>query len=121
MMFLRKEHQISLQVLTDYSVLLCSQPLYRILDFEITENLIGKGGCNEVYKGFLEDGKAVAVKILKPSVKEAVKEYVHEVSIISSLCHQNISPLIGVCVHYNDLISVYNLASRGSLEETLQG
>ncbi|EOA30339.1 hypothetical protein CARUB_v10013464mg [Capsella rubella] len=85
-----------------------------------SENLIGKGGCNEVYKGFLENGKAVAVKILKPSVKEAVKEFVHEVSIISSLSHQNISPLIGVCVHYNDLISVYNLSSRGSLEETLQ-
>uniref|UniRef100_A0A1J3EGL1 Putative receptor-like serine/threonine-protein kinase n=1 Tax=Noccaea caerulescens TaxID=107243 RepID=A0A1J3EGL1_NOCCA len=86
-----------------------------------SENLIGKGGCNEVYKGFLEDGKAVAVKILKSSVKEAVKDFVHEVSIISSLSHQNISPLIGVSVRNNDLISVYNLSSRGSLEETLQG
>ncbi|VVB10288.1 unnamed protein product [Arabis nemorensis] len=86
-----------------------------------SENLIGKGGCNEVYKGVLEDGKAVAVKILKPSVKEAVKDFVHEVSIISSLSHQHISPLIGVCVRCNDLISVYNLSSRGSLEETLQG
>lgn len=85
------------------------------------ENLIGKGGCNEVYKGVLEDGKAVAVKILKSSVKEAVKDFVHEVSIISSLSHQNISPLIGVCVRNNDLISVYNLSSRGSLEDTLQG
>lgn len=74
-----------------------------------------------MYKGFLEDGKAVAVKILRPSVKEAVKEFVHEVSIISSLSHPNISPLIGVCVHYNDLISVYNLSSKGSLEENLQG
>ncbi|XP_018433201.1 protein kinase STUNTED isoform X2 [Raphanus sativus] len=87
-----------------------------------SENLIGKGGCNEVYKGVLEDGKAVAVKILKSSGKEeAVKDFVQEVSIISSLNHQNISPLIGVCVQYDDLISVYNLASRGSLEETLQG
>ncbi|KAG2323186.1 hypothetical protein Bca4012_058694 [Brassica carinata] len=86
-----------------------------------SENLIGKGGCNEVYKGILEDGKAVAVKILKSSGKEAVKDFVQEVSIISSLSHQNISPLIGVCVQYDDLISVYNLSSRGSLEETLQG
>ncbi|CAH2051532.1 unnamed protein product [Thlaspi arvense] len=85
-----------------------------------SENLIGKGGCNEVYKGVLEDGKAVAVKILKSSLKEAVKDFVQEVSIISSLCHHNISPLIGVCVQHNDLISVYNLSSRGSLEETLQ-
>ena len=63
----------------------------------------------------------MAVKILKSSGKEAVKDFVQEVSIISSLSHQNISPLIGVCVQYDDLISVYNLSSRGSLEETLQG
>ncbi|KAL0758916.1 hypothetical protein Bca101_075066 [Brassica carinata] len=43
-----------------------------------SENLIGKGGCNEVYKGVLEDGKAVAVKILKSSGKEAVKDFVQE-------------------------------------------
>ena len=87
----------------------------------ITENLIGKGGCNEVYKGVLEDGKEVAVKILKSSGKEAVNDFIQEVRIISSLSHQNISPLIGICVHYNDLVSVYNLSSRGSLEEALQG
>ncbi|KAH0909157.1 LOW QUALITY PROTEIN: hypothetical protein HID58_032478 [Brassica napus] len=86
-----------------------------------SENLIGKGGCNEVYKGVLEDGKEVAVKILKSSGKEAVNDFIQEVRIISSLSHQNISPLIGICVHYNDLISVYNLSSRGSLEEALQG
>ncbi|KAF8093415.1 hypothetical protein N665_0383s0045 [Sinapis alba] len=86
-----------------------------------SENLIGKGGCNEVYKGVLEDGKEVAVKILKSSGKEAVKDFIQEVRIISSLSHQNISPLIGICVQYNELISVYNLSSRGSLEEVLQG
>ena len=63
----------------------------------------------------------MAVKILKSSGKEAVKDFVQEVSIISSLSHQNISPLIGVCVQYDELISVYNLSSRGSLEEALQG
>ncbi|CAH8391855.1 unnamed protein product [Eruca vesicaria subsp. sativa] len=86
-----------------------------------SENIIGKGGYNEVYKGVLEDGEEVAVKILKSSGKEAVKDFIEEVRIISSLSHQNISPLIGICVQYNDLISVYNLSSKGSLEEALQG
>ncbi|KFK30141.1 protein kinase-like protein [Arabis alpina] len=85
------------------------------------ENLIGKGGCNEVYRGILEDGKGIAVKILKSSSKEAMTNFVHEIDIISSLSHQNISSLLGVCVHDNDLISVYNLSSIGSLEETLHG
>ncbi|XP_033139806.1 probable receptor-like serine/threonine-protein kinase At5g57670 isoform X5 [Brassica rapa] len=85
------------------------------------ENLIGKGGCSEVYKGVLKDGKGIAVKILKSSSKEAKTNFVHEIDIISSLSHQNISQLLGVCVQDNDLISVYNLSSKGSLEETLHG
>ncbi|KAL1215684.1 Protein kinase STUNTED [Cardamine amara subsp. amara] len=85
------------------------------------ENLIGKGGCNEVYRGILENGKGIAVKILKSSSKEARTDFVHEINIISSLSHQNISPLLGVCVQDNDLISVYNLSSIGSLEESLHG
>lgn len=87
----------------------------------MTENVIGKGGCNEVYRGILEDGKGIAVKILKSSSKEAMTNFVHEINIISSLSHQNISPLLGVCVQDNELISVYNLSTTGSLEETLHG
>ncbi|KAF2540178.1 hypothetical protein F2Q68_00028840 [Brassica cretica] len=83
------------------------------------ENLIGKGGSNEVYRGVLKDGKGIAVKILKSSSKEAMTNFVHEIDIISSLSHKNISELLGVCVQDNDLISVYNLSSKGSLEKSL--
>lgn len=86
-----------------------------------TENLIGKGGSNEVYRGVLKDGKGIAVKILKSSSKEAMTNFVHEIDIISSLSHKNISELLGVCVQDNDLISVYNLSSKGSLEKSLHG
>ncbi|XVF67932.1 hypothetical protein PTKIN_Ptkin10aG0162200 [Pterospermum kingtungense] len=85
-----------------------------------TENLIGKGGSNRVYKGILQDGKAVAVKILHSS-EEACKDFANEIKIISSLNHKNIMPLIGVCIKDYDLVSVYDLSSKGSLEETLHG
>ncbi|EOX97665.1 hypothetical protein QUC31_015577 [Theobroma cacao] len=85
-----------------------------------SENLIGKGGSNRVYKGILPDGKAVAVKILKSS-KEACKDFANEIEIISSLNHKHIMPLIGVCIKDNDLVSVYDLSSKGSLEEILHG
>ncbi|KAK9286503.1 hypothetical protein L1049_014901 [Liquidambar formosana] len=85
-----------------------------------SENLIGKGGCNRVYKGILPDGKPVAVKILKSS-KEAWKDFMLEVNIISSLKHKHIMPLLGVCIENNDLISVYDFLSKGSLEENLHG
>lgn len=85
-----------------------------------SDNLIGKGGCNRVYKGLLPDGKTVAVKILKSS-KEAWKDYITEIDIMTSLDHKNITPLLGICVEDNYLISVYDFMSRGNLEENLRG
>ncbi|KAJ9189563.1 hypothetical protein P3X46_000838 [Hevea brasiliensis] len=83
-------------------------------------NLIGKGECNRVYKGILPDGKRVAVKIRRSS-PEARKDFAQEVEIISSLNHNNIISLLGVCIRDTDIISVYDLFSKGSLEENLQG
>lgn len=99
----------------------CCEFWINICFLYMKENLVGKGGCSEVYRGVLKDGKDIAVKILKSSSKEAMTNFVHEIDIISSLSHQNISQLLGVCVQDNDLISVYNLSSLGSLEETLHG
>ncbi|KAK2435145.1 Protein kinase superfamily protein [Trifolium repens] len=85
-----------------------------------SENLIGKGGSNRVYKGVLPDGKPIAVKVLKSS-KEAWKDFAVEVEIISSLKHKNITQLLGICIEDNTLISVYDYFPKGSLEENLHG
>lgn len=85
-----------------------------------SENLIGKGGCNRVYKGILPNGKSVAVKIQKSS-QEALKDFAHEIEIISSLNHRHITPLVGLCIKDAHLISVYDFYSKGSLEENLHG
>lgn len=82
--------------------------------------LIGKGGSNSVYKGILPEEKAVAVKLLKSS-REAWKDFSQEVDIITSLNHDNITPLLGLCVEENNLISVYDYMARGNLEENLHG
>lgn len=86
----------------------------------MTEKLIGKGGSSHVYKGCLADGKQLAVKILKPS-EGAVKEFVSEIEIITTLRHKNIVSLIGFCFDKDHLILVYDFLSRGSLEEALHG
>ncbi|XP_057495262.1 protein kinase STUNTED-like isoform X1 [Actinidia eriantha] len=85
-----------------------------------SDKLIGKGGCNHVYKGLLPDGKPVAVKVLK-SCKEAWKDFTREVDIMNSLKHKNITPLVGVCVEDHALISVYDFLPKGNLEENLHG
>ncbi|XP_076958506.1 protein kinase STUNTED-like [Bidens hawaiensis] len=84
------------------------------------ENLIGKGGCHCVYKGIFPDGKSAAVKIRKSS-KEAWKDYILEIDIMTSIDHKNITPLLGVCVEDDNLISVYDLVPRGNLEDNLHG
>ncbi|CAI9781996.1 unnamed protein product [Fraxinus pennsylvanica] len=84
-----------------------------------SENLIGKGGCNRVYKGLLPEGKQVAVKTLISS-KEARKNFAMEVDIMTTLKHKSITPLLGICVEDDHLISVYDFLSTGNLEENLQ-
>lgn len=80
--------------------------------------IIGKGGSNSVYKGILPEGKTVAVKLLKSS-REAWKDFCQEVDIMTFLDHKNITPLLGVCVEENNLISVYDYMARGNLEDNL--
>ncbi|XP_004237363.1 protein kinase STUNTED-like [Solanum lycopersicum] len=85
-----------------------------------SENIIGKGGSSQVFKGCLPDGKELAVKILKQS-EDAVREFVLEIEIITALSHKNIISLFGFCFEDNHLLLVYDFLSRGSLEENLHG
>lgn len=121
---LHSELQKRLEILLKENSSGCQWFSYKVLkaataEFS-SENLIGKGGSNHVYKGILPDSKAVAVKVLKSS-KEACKDFANEIEIISSVKHKHIMPLIGVCIKDYDLISVYDFSSKGSLEEILHG
>ncbi|XP_042062657.1 probable serine/threonine-protein kinase PBL5 [Salvia splendens] len=86
----------------------------------IPENLIGKGGSSRVYRGCLPGGQELAVKILKPS-EDILKQFVSEIEIISCSHHKNIISLVGFCFEENKLLLVYNIFSRGSLEDNLHG
>lgn len=85
-----------------------------------SENLIGKGGSSQVYRGCLPGGQELAVKILKTS-EDVLKHFVSEVEIITSLHHKNIISLVGFCSEDDKLLLVYNLLSRGSLEDNFHG
>lgn len=87
---------------------------------QILGNIVGKGGSSQVYRGCLPVGKELAVKILKPS-ENALKEFVLEIEIITTIHHKNIISLFGFCFEDNQLLLVYDFLSRGSLEENLHG
>ncbi|KAG5019102.1 hypothetical protein JHK87_014957 [Glycine soja] len=93
---------------------------FNVVTIVILENLIGKGGSSQVYRGCLPDGKELAVKILNPS-DDVLSEFLLEIEIITTLHHKNIISLLGFCFENGKLLLVYDFLSRGSLEENLHG
>ncbi|KAK8686476.1 hypothetical protein V6N13_125501 [Hibiscus sabdariffa] len=51
------------------------------------DNIVGRGGYLEVYRGDLSDGRSIAVKMLAKENKE--KEFLVELGIIGHVCHPN--------------------------------
>ncbi|GLT36042.1 hypothetical protein SLA2020_104470 [Shorea laevis] len=105
------------------------RPTWRCFSFEeisdatnafCSENLVGKGGYAEVYKGVLRDGVEIAVKRLaKASTAERKeKEFLTEIGTICHVCHPNVLPLLGCCID-NGLYLIFQFSSRGSVASVL--
>ncbi|KAL0454076.1 UNVERIFIED_CONTAM: Proline-rich receptor-like protein kinase PERK2 [Sesamum latifolium] len=118
----RKKLQKNLELILKKNPAVCDVFSHDVLRKSTSEfssgNLIGKGGCNSVYKGILPQGKPVAVKILESS-KEAWKDFMREVDIMTTVKHKRITPLLGICIKDNTLLSAYDFLSKGNLEENL--
>lgn len=88
--------------------------------FEL-ENLIGKGGYAQVYKGCLENGELVAVKRLKKGIgEEDLFNFLSEIGIIAHINHPNTAKMIGYGVEGGAFL-VLQLSSLGSLSSRLHG
>ncbi|KAJ1703366.1 hypothetical protein LUZ63_003145 [Rhynchospora breviuscula] len=91
---------------------------YRLHDLVVAtncfsdDNKLGKGGFGVVYKGLL-DGQTVAIKKLYGSTVE--KYFANEVSLLSTLKHENLIKLLGFCCEAGHYILVYEYASNGDL------
>ncbi|KAL5229481.1 hypothetical protein ABZP36_028257 [Zizania latifolia] len=86
------------------------------------DNMAGRGGYAEVYKGTLSDGQCVAVKRLakgKPS-EQKEKEFLTELGIQGHVCHPNTAYLLGCCVE-NGLYLVFEFCANGTLASALHG
>ncbi|KAL4611806.1 hypothetical protein ACB092_08G152100 [Castanea dentata] len=76
----------------------------------------GQGGYSSVYKGKLQDGCFVAVKVLKESEGNG-DEFVNEVASISRTSHVNIVTLKGFCIEGSKRALIYEFMPNGSLEK----
>ncbi|GMI98780.1 hypothetical protein like AT5G35960 [Hibiscus trionum] len=86
-----------------------------------TENLVGKGGYAEVYKGRLPNGKLVAIKRLtKGAADEIIGDFLSEIGIMVHVNHPNTAKLIGYGVE-GGMHLVLDLSPNGSLASLLYG
>ncbi|ERM97526.1 hypothetical protein AMTR_s00328p00014720, partial [Amborella trichopoda] len=106
-----------------------SKPTWRCFSYEeISEasnffhpdNLVGKGGYAEVYKGVLKDGQVIAVKRLTKasSDEQKEKEFLTELGTIGHVRHPNVSSLIGCCID-NGLHLIFEFSAHGCVSTLL--
>ncbi|KAL3748825.1 hypothetical protein ACJRO7_009979 [Eucalyptus globulus] len=77
---------------------------------------LGQGGYGCVYKGKLQDGQLVAVKLLK-KLKGNAEGFFNEVVSISRTSHVNVVCLSGFCFVGSKRALVYEFMPNGSLEK----
>uniref|UniRef100_A0A0E0LBP7 non-specific serine/threonine protein kinase n=1 Tax=Oryza punctata TaxID=4537 RepID=A0A0E0LBP7_ORYPU len=85
------------------------------------DNVIGEGGFGCVYKGWLSDGKCVAVKQLKAGSGQGEREFQAEVEIISRVHHRHLVSLVGYCIAAHHRMLIYEFVPNGTLEHHLHG
>ena len=83
--------------------------------------ILGEGGFGIVYSGRLDDGREVAVKVLKRHNQHGIQEFLAEVEMLSRLHHRNLVKLIGICTEDRNRCLVYELVPNGSVESHLHG
>ncbi|KAH0779522.1 hypothetical protein KY290_005949 [Solanum tuberosum] len=86
-------------------------------------NRIGEGGFGSVYKGRLEDGSFVAVKVLLIELESmrGEREFISEIAALSNIRHQNLVTLRGYCVDGTKRLLVYDYMENNCLSQTLLG
>ncbi|KAL5561611.1 hypothetical protein UlMin_031358 [Ulmus minor] len=85
------------------------------------ENMIGKGGYAQVYKGCLRNGQLVAIKRLtRGTPDEITSDFLSEIGIMAHVNHPNTARLFGYGVE-GGMHLVLELSPHGSLASVLYG
>jgi hypothetical protein len=117
--FLKKKHNQDLEVfIRNHRPLALKR--YNLSDVKKMTNFfkdkLGQGGYGIVYKGKLQDGHLVAVKVMQASKGDG-EEFINEVASISKTSHVNIVTLLGFCLEGDKRVLIYDFMVNGSLEK----
>ncbi|KAI9104247.1 hypothetical protein K1719_023083 [Acacia pycnantha] len=90
------------------------------------ENLLGIGSFGSVYRGFLNEGNAVAVKVLDTLRSSSLKSFYAECEALRNVRHRNLVKLITSCSsmdfkNQEFLALVYEFICNGNLDDWIKG
>ncbi|WOK94062.1 putative receptor-like serine/threonine-protein kinase [Canna indica] len=94
--------------------------LHKATDGFHKDNLVGRGGYAEVYRGVMADGLPIAVKSMTGAAtdEQREKDFLTELGAVSHVQHPNVSALLGYCVDCG-LHLIFEFSSRGSVSSNL--
>ncbi|KAJ4789088.1 Leucine-rich repeat protein kinase family protein [Rhynchospora pubera] len=82
---------------------------------------IGVGGFGQIFKGRLDNGIEVAVKVRSESSSQGIQQFLNEVESLSRIHHKNLLSLIGYCKDGDHIALVYEYMEKGNLEGWIRG
>eukprot|EP00249_Psilotum_nudum_P011016 c22918_g2_i1 orf=432-1757(-) len=85
------------------------------------DNVVGKGGFADVYKGSLRDGQHIAIKQLtRADAGQKEIYFLTELGIICHVSHPNTTSLMGICLE-RGLYLIFKFSPYGNLASVLHG
>ncbi|CAI9090617.1 OLC1v1025430C2 [Oldenlandia corymbosa var. corymbosa] len=93
--------------------------LLKAIDGYNQSNLLGMGSFGSVYKGTLEDGHVVAVKVFNLQLEGSFKSFDTECEILRNLRHRNLVRVISSCSNPDFKALILDYMPNGSLDSLL--